>query len=150
MEKRLYRSKRNKVVAGVAGGLGEYLEVDPVLIRLLFVIISLAPGFHAIGIIAYIVLWVAVPYGEDEKTTHGAPNVHEEPPTIQVKPKSHTGAIVWGTFLLTVGILLLGNNLFEQFDFCTTWPLILVAVGIALLLTSIDKKGKNGAEQYEG
>jgi len=48
MEKRLYRSREKKVVAGIAGGLGEYLDIDPVIIRILIVLITI---FHGIGII---------------------------------------------------------------------------------------------------
>ena len=51
MEKRLYRSSRNKVLAGVCGGLGEYFEVDPVIVRLLVVVFTLMGGA---GLIAYI------------------------------------------------------------------------------------------------
>lgn len=147
MEKRLYRSRKSKVVAGVAGGLGEYLNIDPVFVRLLFVIATLVPGFHTLGIIAYIVLWVAVPYAESDKSSHT--DTHGEPEKIDVRTGSHVAGVVWGTLMLTTGILLLGNNLFEQFNICTTWPLILVALGFALLLTSIERDGKNGVETRE-
>lgn len=56
--KRLYRSSTNKVLGGVCGGIAEYLEVDPVVIRLIWVIFSLMWG---IGIIAYILAWIIIP-----------------------------------------------------------------------------------------
>lgn len=56
---RLYRSRSQKMLAGVCGGLGEYFDVDPVLIRLLFVVTSFISG---VGILAYIVLWIVVPF----------------------------------------------------------------------------------------
>ena len=56
--KRLYRSKNNKIVAGVCAGIGEYFEVDPVLIRLLWVVFTLMGGA---GIIAYIIAWIIIP-----------------------------------------------------------------------------------------
>jgi|YelNatPaOPRAMG01_1025707.scaffolds.fasta_scaffold20545_6 Putative stress-responsive transcriptional regulator len=149
MEKRLYRSRKYKVVAGVAGGLGEYFGIDPVLIRLLFVIITLTPALHPLGIIAYLVLWFAVPYDENKSAASAEPNIHEESREKHAKSESHTGGIIWGTALLTIGILLLGNNLFEQFDFGTTWPLVLVTVGLALLFTAFGKKENNGVEQHE-
>ncbi|MCC6177494.1 MAG: PspC domain-containing protein [Chloroflexi bacterium] len=55
---RLYRSRSQKMIAGVCGGLGEYFDVDPVLVRLLFVVTALISG---IGILAYIVFWIVVP-----------------------------------------------------------------------------------------
>ena len=58
MVKRLYRSKKNKVIAGVCGGIAEYLEVDPVIIRLIWVVASLAWGA---GILAYLIAWLIIP-----------------------------------------------------------------------------------------
>lgn len=59
---RLYRSRSEKMIAGVSGGLGEYFDVDPVLIRLLFVVTSFISGA---GILAYIILWIVVPREDD-------------------------------------------------------------------------------------
>jgi phage shock protein PspC (stress-responsive transcriptional regulator) len=56
--KRLYRSKTDKVIAGVCGGIGEYLEIDPVVIRLVWVILSLMGGA---GILAYLLAWIIIP-----------------------------------------------------------------------------------------
>ena len=60
---KLYRSRSQKMIAGVSGGLGEYFDVDPVLIRLLFVVTTFISGA---GILAYIVLWIVVPFEGDE------------------------------------------------------------------------------------
>ncbi len=56
--KRLYRSKKDRVIAGVCGGIGEYFNTDPTLIRLLWVIFVLAGGS---GILAYIIAWIIIP-----------------------------------------------------------------------------------------
>ena len=56
--KKLFRSKKNKVIAGVCGGIGEYFNVDPVLIRLLWVVFTLIGGA---GILAYIIAWIIIP-----------------------------------------------------------------------------------------
>ena len=58
--KRLYRSTTDKKIAGVCGGLGEYLAVDPTVLRLLAAIITIATGIFP-GIIGYIIAWVIVP-----------------------------------------------------------------------------------------
>ena len=62
--KRLYRSGENRILAGVCGGLGEYFERDPVLIRLLWVLFSLAYGT---GILAYIIAWIIIPKNPKHK-----------------------------------------------------------------------------------
>ncbi len=56
--KRLYRSRSDRMIAGVAGGLAQYLNVDPTLVRLGFVVLSLAGGP---GLLLYIVMWIVVP-----------------------------------------------------------------------------------------
>ena len=55
--KRLYRSKDNRVLCGVCGGIGDYLNVDPTIIRLLCLLL----GFTGSGLIAYIVASVIIP-----------------------------------------------------------------------------------------
>lgn len=56
--RRLYRSGREKILGGVCGGIGEYLGVDPVIVRLLWVVFSLLWGA---GIILYIIAWIIMP-----------------------------------------------------------------------------------------
>lgn len=56
--KRLYRSRENKMLGGVCGGLAEYFDVDPSLIRLITVAIMFIPGA---GILAYLLAWLIVP-----------------------------------------------------------------------------------------
>ena len=60
MVKRLYRSKKNRIIAGVCGGIAEYLDTDPTLIRLLWILITV---FSMVlpGIIAYLICWVIIP-----------------------------------------------------------------------------------------
>jgi len=55
--KKLYRSKKDRIIAGVCGGIGEYLDVDPTLIRLLWVLLAL----EGIGIVGYIIAWIIIP-----------------------------------------------------------------------------------------
>jgi phage shock protein C len=56
--KKFYRSKEDKVIAGICGGIGEYFGIDSTLVRLIWIIIILAGGA---GIIAYIIAWLIVP-----------------------------------------------------------------------------------------
>ena len=58
MIKRLYRSKKEKVIGGVCGGIAEYLGVDPVLIRLVWAVGALMWGA---GIFAYLIAWLIIP-----------------------------------------------------------------------------------------
>jgi phage shock protein C len=57
-EKKLTRSRRDKKIAGVCGGLAEYLEADPTLVRFVWVMIALFGGW---GLIGYLVAWLVIP-----------------------------------------------------------------------------------------
>lgn len=58
--KRFYRSTTDRKIAGICGGLGEYFNVDPVIFRILFVILLLPGGLP--GFIPYVIIWLLVPY----------------------------------------------------------------------------------------
>lgn len=59
-QKRLYRSKANKVFAGICGGLGDYMNVDPVMLRLIWTLIVIFTGIFP-GVIAYFIAIFIVP-----------------------------------------------------------------------------------------
>lgn len=56
--KRLFRSRKDRILGGVCGGLGYYLNVDPVLVRVVWAILFFAAGA---GLLAYILAWIIIP-----------------------------------------------------------------------------------------
>lgn len=56
---KLYRSKENRIIAGVCGGIGEYFKVDPTLVRLLWLLISVMS--MGSGAVAYVIAWIIIP-----------------------------------------------------------------------------------------
>jgi phage shock protein C len=68
--KRLYRSRNEKMVAGVCGGLADYLDIDPTIIRIIWVVVTLMGGA---GLLAYLVMWIVVPL-EPEATAPESPS----------------------------------------------------------------------------
>ncbi len=58
MARRLTRSSSDKILGGVCGGIAEYLDLDPTLIRLIFIILALVGGH---GILVYLILWIIMP-----------------------------------------------------------------------------------------
>ena len=56
--KRLYRSRKERIIGGVCGGLGNYFNVDPVIMRLIWAVLFF---FGGIGLLAYIIAWIIVP-----------------------------------------------------------------------------------------
>ncbi|MGD0951529.1 MAG: PspC domain-containing protein [Methanotrichaceae archaeon] len=58
MVKKFYRSRKNRVIAGICGGLAEYFCIDPIIVRLITLILVLSAGG---GLLAYIIAWIVVP-----------------------------------------------------------------------------------------
>lgn len=67
-QKKLYRSEKDKVLAGICGGLGEYLNVDPTVLRVVWLLIVIFSGIFP-GVIAYIIAIFIIP---PEPTLHAA------------------------------------------------------------------------------
>jgi phage shock protein C len=65
MAKRLYRSTENRMIAGVCGGIAEYFDIDPVIIRIIAVILLFA---GTAGFWAYIILWIIVPKNPEQQS----------------------------------------------------------------------------------
>ncbi|MBR9680703.1 MAG: PspC domain-containing protein [Candidatus Altiarchaeota archaeon] len=64
MVKRFYRSGKEKILGGVCGGIAEYLDTDPTIVRLFWVVSTL---FWGIGIPAYLVAWIIIPRNPKHK-----------------------------------------------------------------------------------
>lgn len=61
MGRRLHRSRTNKMLAGVCGGLGEYLQIDSSIVRIFFVILLV----QGVGVLLYLILWFILPYADE-------------------------------------------------------------------------------------
>jgi len=157
MERRLYRSRKSKIVAGVAGGLGEYFDIDPVFVRVIFVVATIA---HAAGLLAYIILWIVVPKepiifpttgsAEQPSTQTGEGEINMEQKNMNYDYKHHgRHSVVAGIVLIVLGALFLADNYLPFFSFSNTWPLILVAIGVGLIWNSVRHEEQKG-EHHEG
>ncbi len=74
--KRLYRSRSKRILGGVCGGLGEYLNVDPTVLRVIFVVLAFLYGA---SLLIYLIMWVLVP--EEPQSSAEVVPLSEEPPT---------------------------------------------------------------------
>ena len=137
MTKRLTRSRTDKVIGGVCGGLGEYFEVDPVFIRILTVLFALA--IHGFGVIAYIVAMIIIPKKEFEFQTD------ENGKTVPVEEiEEKRGYSSWnrylpGMLLICFGLILLIRENIYWFGWDEFWPLVLVIGGLYLIFRKKDK-----------
>ncbi len=142
--KKLYRSRTDKMIAGVAGGLAEYFDLDVVLFRLMFVLLVLFGGG---GVLAYVILWIVAPkeplttvFQQDETSTResaasgysdAGKNVDAE--TVKAEKKTSNASLFAGITLILVGLLFLANRMFPWFRFEEFWPLLLIIGGVLIL-----------------
>ena len=143
---RLHRSPDNRFLFGVAGGLAEFFDVDPVLIRLGWVLLTVATV--GIAALAYVVLAVITPKsrqpvpGEGKSASDGPGDASESPPESGVEdglPRRQVARNVFGVGLILVGtIILLGNmGVFDSVRWDIVWPVAIVVLGVTILLPSI-------------
>lgn len=149
MNKKLYRSVKDKVLGGVAGGLAEYFDIDPVIVRVLFVV---SLFFHGAGFIAYIIMWLIIPEAPYVFETAANFNTSDAAPSSsEGKPKSDDPAAAYfknleekklkrnkniGIILVVLGSIFLADNFIPRIHFADFWPIILIALGINLLMNS--------------
>ncbi len=139
--KRLYRSRKHKMLGGVCGGLAEYLGIDPTIVRIAWIVISLFPLIP--GILVYIIAWIVIPR---------EPGV--DIPSAASSSTPGTAAAFFGFFFIALGTLLLFSNL-DIFDWDLWWdlsweyavPLLLIALGVFFLVRpSLKKEAESGSE----
>jgi phage shock protein PspC (stress-responsive transcriptional regulator) len=146
--KRLYRSRTDRMVSGVCGGLAQYFTIDVTLVRLIFLLLLVFGGG---GFLIYIVLAIIVP---EEGTTAGNPQeviqsnaqdfadrareLGQGFGTNHMAAGNRQGALLVGGVLIAVGILFLVQNIL-RINFSQFWPLLLIVIGIALLVPQFRK-----------
>ena len=138
---RLYRSTTDKVIGGVCGGLGNYLNIDPVIVRILFVLLAV---FGGSGVLVYIILWIVVPeqvytFGTEQSTEDIKVEVDDQ----VTEKKRGNNTLIAGFLLIAVGLLILTDRLIPAYNLWDFWPLILVAAGILLIRPELFKSSKN-------
>ncbi|AFV22900.1 phage shock protein C [Methanolobus psychrophilus R15] len=150
-KQRLTRSRDDRMLAGVAGGVGKYFDTDPTLVRLILVIAAFATD----GLMIWIYILMAIIVPEEEKTKkvlrvdpedNGPVPENERVVVIgeqssgEVEPKKDTvDPAVWlgiGLILLGAFFLLSRLGLFWWFNWGIMWPLLIVLVGIWIILRS--------------
>ncbi|MFA7289645.1 MAG: PspC domain-containing protein [Melioribacteraceae bacterium] len=162
MKERLFRARKNKIVAGVCSGLGDYFNIDPVIVRILFVVLTIMNG---IGILVYILLWIMVPEESFEKAfglnnENSQSNPFEETsrnfqstadgttsetnstdgnsmPNFDFPQQKKSNAhIIAGSILILIGALFMIDKILPSFDFEDFFPLLLIIAGAFFIYNS--------------
>lgn len=144
--KRMRRSKTDKIIAGVCGGLGSYFNMDPTLVRLVFVVLLFAQG---VGAILYLVLWIVLPYGESSDGNAVGVNMSTGVEDISKRVQlfvdeslrttrasgDQIAVIIGGTLVILGAVILLeaiSPMLFSTFK-KFFWPAILILGGLVMI-----------------
>ncbi len=139
MPKKLYRSDTNRMISGICGGLGEYFEMDPTLVRLLVILGFFAS--HGTAIVIYIIAWIIIP----DRMTSGEPIPEPDATQSTQLPRSTTWALLPGIVLIGLGGMLLIREYFFWFSMGEIWPLLLIGAGLILVFYRGSKFGQCSA-----
>ena len=126
-ERRFLRSRTNRMLAGVCGGIAEYYGSDVTAVRLLTVLIAVFTGIFPL-LFLYLMAAVLVPARLDSTTPTAATTAAAAAPT-------RGAGLVIGVLLVAVGVLALANE-FLLVDWDVLWPFVLVALGGGLILVA--------------
>lgn len=126
-QSRMVRSETDRMIAGVCGGLAAYLGVDPVLVRLAFVILFLASG---IGLAIYAILWIVVPTpSRVQPEIRLVDEMNDDPSALKTR---FSPAATVGVLLILFGAFFLLSQIGGVPGYI--WPIILIGAGVFYLL----------------
>ena len=136
--RKLSRNTMNKVIGGVCSGLANFFGLDVALVRIAFVIAFM---FASFGFWLYIILWIVLPVDGQQSTVNSQQSESEpvsESESVS-KSESKVKSILAGSFVILIGLLFLINNFIPINWVWKLWPLILVAIGVVMIVTSSKK-----------
>ena len=135
MEKRLYKSRENRALCGVCGGIGEYFDIDPVIVRLLVVVFTLCGGA---GLIGYIIAAIIIP--ERDKLegsnayneTYGGKEASEEGGSGEypVKKSGRSGTLTLGIIMIALAAFIVLRSFVPWIPGEAVAAVILICAGV--------------------
>lgn len=166
-ENRLYRVVNGRVIGGVAGGLAEFFGIDPTIIRIIFILLTIMGGG---GILIYIILWIVVPerYITQSPFNTYTPPINPESssasgvgetykgydpitstgqPDITKKNNRMEGSLIAGLVLILIGGFFLFERYMPNIDFGDFWPLLLILIGLIMIFKGFPGLGSKKDEQ---
>jgi len=147
MERKVYRSSKDRILFGVCGGIASYFNIDPVLVRLGMVALAFIDGA---GVLLYIIMALVIPEAGRSHSIVEQDEAVEETEVLPPEPRPSLGSdgripgkredegrFMGGIVLILIGLFFLAQrfHFFRWMDFGRLWPLILVVLGLYLLFT---------------
>jgi phage shock protein C len=144
---RLYRSRDDRMLAGVAGGLAQMWGADPSLVRVIWALLAIFTG--GLAFIVYIVMALVIPEepplpdaADGQALVEGTPAANAQSARATRRAaggnsNSIPAAAIFGGFLIVLGGFFLVRQFLPQIDFDWVWPLILVGLGVLLVVSAV-------------
>jgi phage shock protein C len=148
MNRRLYRSRRDRVFAGVAGGTADWLNADPALIRVAWVVLAFVTS--GLAVLVYVVMAFVVPEEPVAQRAIAPGAVGTDPDatetlTDSVEPEPRrgetNGPLILGIVLVVAGLFFLLREYVPTIDWDRLWPIAVIALGVLLLVGSMRRRG---------
>jgi phage shock protein C len=161
MQERIYRSKNDRIIAGICGGLAKYFDIDPAIVRIIFILLFF---FKGVGFLAYIIMWIVIPTdphemkysynpGASKEKSGGKESFDENDDIIDAeiideehssinnnaennKSKTRDNRFIVGVILIILGGLFLLKEYIPSISMEIIIPLIFIGIGAYLLLNS--------------
>lgn len=138
-----FRNANNKVIAGVCSGIALKLNLDPVLMRLIFVLLAIFGGG---GVLAYVILWIVLPERYEFKTFSSSEVnssiesdediINETVDAEPIEKNSGNSQLIFGLILIALGGLFLVAAFIPRISIHNLWPIVLIVIGLLLLKPS--------------
>ncbi|MFA6027675.1 MAG: PspC domain-containing protein [Patescibacteria group bacterium] len=136
--KKLYRAKNDRVIFGVCGGLGKYFGIDPVWLRVAFVLFALVDG---VGILVYLIMAVVIPEDKNEEVKGESKALIKE--SVSKKWYQNPRNLL-GSAIIALGMVLLFNQFFPMswhwLRWEIIWAVLIIGIGAFIILKNTKKK----------
>lgn len=147
MDNKLYKSRTNKFIGGICGGMGEYLSIDATILRLIMVLLTFATS----GILAvvYVVLCFIIPYPDEDRPESASyqkvSQTAEKTRINNAKQKKYLGYI-----LIIMGTLMFVNKLLPEKIARFIIPLAALVIGLVLVISALASQNRDEAPKSTG
>lgn len=147
MRERLYRSRTDRMIFGVAGGMARWLDVDPAVVRLVWALLIIAGG---VGLLLYIVAAIVVPEeplgampppASGQAVSGDSGGSGWTAPRTTARSGTGSAPVIIGVVLVLLGAWFLAERYIDWLDNALLWPALLIVVGALLLMGATRRTG---------